>query len=69
MASIELNRSFSFKGNDLPDPNRTYPVEKVISFYSNTYPELVSGTIGSTKINEQTNTIEYEIVASIGVKG
>lgn len=65
----ELLRSFSFKGNNLPDVNRNYPVEKIISFYSNAYPELVNGTIGSTKINEKTHTIEYEIVASVGTKG
>ena len=69
MASQELKRVFIIDGEEMVDPNRTYTVEKVISFYSNQFPSLVNGNVSDTKIDEEKNQIVYTIGTSIGTKG
>jgi PRTRC genetic system protein C len=70
MAGIQVGvmpRVFSYKGQDLPDPNPAMSVKEVINHYSNQYHDLVNGfekeqTLGDGKMI-------IELGTAIGVKG
>jgi PRTRC genetic system protein C len=66
-----LTRSFVFEKDGklipLPDPGAHYPPEKVMSFYSNTYPELTTGSVdGPVVVKDQA---QYKMKAKTGTHG
>ncbi len=67
----EMKRSFTFKkGTEmitLPDPNPADSPENVMSFYSNTYPELTIATVHGPIIKD--DMAVYEFKTTIGTKG
>jgi len=69
MQKQKLNRVFSYKGTNLPDPNPTCTVEQVMKHYTNQYPELVNYTVESTDIDDKKGEMKYAITVSIGTKG
>lgn len=67
----EMKRSFTFKkGTEmitLQDPNPADSPESVMSFYSNTYPELTTATVHGPAIKD--DMAVYEFKTTIGTKG
>lgn len=51
----------------LPDPGSQYPPEKVLNFYSNTYPELTTGTIEGPVIVK--DKAEFKMKSKVGTHG
>lgn len=68
---INLTRSFSFKKDgktiSLPDPNKEFSVDEVMSFYSSQHPELTTATVDGPKVNG--DKAGYEFKTTVGTKG
>ncbi len=66
-----MPRKFTFRhGNEiivLNDPDPVQSPEQIMSFYSNTYPELTTATVHGPKI--ENDEAVYEFKTTIGVKG
>lgn len=65
--TVVLERVFRHKGNVLPDINKHFSVNKVVEFYSLTYPEMTNSHIEEVGI--EGNNIVYEIKTVAGTKG
>lgn len=52
---------------NLPDPDPNMSPEQVMSFYSNTYPELVTSNVHGPSYRE--NKVVYSFKTSVGTKG
>lgn len=68
MKTVVLTRQFSFKGVNLPDPDPTWSVDKVMEFYSNTYPELTNGSY-ELEDADGDDTEHYKFIVAVGTKG
>lgn len=68
----DLERKFEFtsKGQkvELPDPDPSMSVNAVMSFYSNTYPELISSKITGPEIKNDAMVYSFGTTV-IGTKG
>ncbi len=62
-----LKRVFKYDGKELSDPNISLSPDEVMSFYSNTYPELTTSAVHGPEINGDTAT--YTFKSTIGTKG
>ncbi len=66
-----LKREFKFKKDGetitLPDPNKNFTVEEVMSFYSGQYPELTTAQLDAPKIEGRTAV--YGVKTTVGTKG
>ena len=56
------------KSVDLEDPNSTWSPEAVMDFYSNQYPELVTGNIKGPELGEN-DVIIYQLGFTPKTKG
>ena len=62
-----LERSFTFQGIRLPDPNPDFSIEQVRDMYVATYPELATAAIeGPSPIDGR---LEYSFTRAVGAKG
>lgn len=61
-----MERVFSFKGEDLPDPDPQMSPTEVIEFYSAKYPELTAATVKET--TEKDGKTVYSLEYSVGNK-
>ena len=62
-----LERSFTFQGIRLPDPNPDFSIEQVRDMYVATYPELATAAIeGPRPIDGR---LEYSFTRAVGAKG
>jgi PRTRC genetic system protein C len=62
-----LERSFSYLGTQLPDPDPSMTVEQVRDVYVNTYPELATAAVeGPSPVNGR---LEYTFTRAVGAKG
>jgi PRTRC genetic system protein C len=68
MVKVEsLERSFSYLGTRLPDPDGSMTVEQVRDVYVNTYPELATAAVeGPSTANGR---LEYTFTRAVGAKG
>lgn len=62
-----LKRVFKFNGQQLADPNVNLSPDEVMSFYSNTYPELTTSTVHGPTV--EGDTAFYEFKTTVGTKG
>lgn len=62
-----MQRAFKFNDQELPDPNPDMSTKEVLEFYSNTYPELVSGFVEEPV--EEDGKLIYEVKTAVGTKG
>jgi PRTRC genetic system protein C len=62
-----MKRVFKHGDLELSDPGIDMPPDEVMSFYSNTYPELTTSTIQGPKMEE--DRAVYSFKSTIGVKG
>ncbi|HWO30018.1 MAG TPA: PRTRC system protein C [Candidatus Acidoferrum sp.] len=63
----QLERTFSFNGVELPDPNPMFSVEQVRDMYVATYPELATAVIeGPAPLN---GSMRYTFTRAVGAKG
>lgn len=68
MINVEpLERSFSYLGTRLPDPDPSMTVEQVRDLYCNTYPELATAAVeGPSPVDGR---LEYTFIRAVGAKG
>ncbi len=66
-----MTRKFTFRHGaetlTLDDPDPCMSPDRVMSFFSNTYPELTTATVHGPKI--ENDEAIYEFKTTIGVKG
>jgi len=62
-----LTREFLFNGKTLPDPGSEMSPEKVIQYYSGTFPELINANIDKKEIKDE--KITFHISHTAGTKG
>ena len=66
-----MTREFHFQRNNkdvvLSDPDISMSPDEVMSFYSNTYPELTTSTVGGPSIKD--DKLVYKFKTTIGTKG
>lgn len=62
-----LKRVFKNGKTELSDPDISMTPDDVMSFYSNTYPELTTSTVQGPKI--EGDTAVYEFITTVGTKG
>lgn len=62
-----LPRVFKHGTIELTDPDRNLSPDEVMSFYSNTYPELTTSNVHGPKI--EGDKVIYEFRTIVGVKG
>ncbi|NDV81358.1 PRTRC system protein C [Bacteroides sp. 51] len=62
-----LERVFKHKDKTLSDPDAQMIPDEVMSFYSNTYPELTTSNLHGPKIEEDKAIYEFKSV--VGTKG
>jgi len=62
-----LERSFTYNGLRLPDPDPRMTPEKVRMLYSNQYPELATAAISGPEPSGE--KLQYSFVRAIGTKG
>ncbi|HJX84156.1 MAG TPA: PRTRC system protein C [Candidatus Angelobacter sp.] len=68
MIKVEpLERSFSYLGTRLPDPDPSMTVEQVRDVYVNTYPELATAAVEGP--SPENGRLEYTFVRAVGAKG
>lgn len=68
MANVNvLSRIFKFKEKNLEDINPSFSPEQILSFYSNTYPELTNAHLIDIGVNGKNYEYEFKTVA--GTKG
>lgn len=67
----DITRKFVFKKDDkdivLDDPNPRFTPDEVMSFYSNSYPELTTSTVSGPIISD--DVAKYEFKTTVGTKG
>lgn len=63
----EIKRIFKYKDTELSDPDPVMTPEEVLTFYSNTYPELTTSNVHG-ELTEEGN-MEYSFKTIIGTKG
>lgn len=62
-----LKRVFKKGNTELSDPGISMSPDEVMSFYSNTYPELTTSTVHGPTI--EGDTAVYEFKTTVGTKG
>lgn len=62
-----LPRVFKHATIELTDPDRNLSPDEVMSFYSNTYPELTTSSVHGPKMDG--NKVIYEFRTTVGTKG
>lgn len=62
-----IERVFMYKDTILSDPDNNLSPEEVLTFYSNTYPELTTSNVHG-ELNER-GIMEYTFRTTIGTKG
>ncbi len=62
-----MNRSFSYNGLILPDPDEQLTPEQVRDAYSATYPEITTAAIEGPEATD--GTLRYKFTRVIGTKG
>jgi len=62
-----MTRVFKHGNNELSDPDINLSPDEVMSFYSNTYPELTTSTIQGPKV--EGDKAIYEFKTTVGTKG
>lgn len=66
-----MTREFQFQKNNkqvkLSDPDVSMTPDEVMSFYSNTYPELTTSTISGPVV--ENDKVIYKFKTTIGTKG
>lgn len=66
-----MTREFHFQRNNkdvvLSDPDISMSPDEVMSFYSNTYPELTTSTVAGPSIKD--DKLVYKFKTTIGTKG
>ncbi len=71
LLTTHLERLFILKEGSqeitLPDPEPTWAVERVLNFYSGTYPILTTAKIAAPKIMD--DTVQYRFESAMGTKG
>lgn len=71
MLATILPRVFSIdikgKKTTLSDPDSSFSPDTVLSFYANTYPELVTAKIEGPQIID--DEVRYKFTTAIGTKG
>lgn len=71
LAVTGMDRRFTFRKNNininLADPNPDFSPEEVMNFYSMTYPELTTATVGAAEIEE--DSVVYSFTTTVGTKG
>jgi PRTRC genetic system protein C len=68
MIKVEiLERSFSYLGTRLPDPDPSMTIEQVRDVYVNSYPELATAAVGGP--STATGRLEYTFIRAVGAKG
>lgn len=60
-------RKFTFKEEELPDPDPRMSVNEVLDFYSGKYPELAAGIVSEPEDGPDGELI-YDITYSVGNK-
>lgn len=62
-----VEREFLYHGTSLADPNPTFSIEEVRSFYANQFPELTTAAIsGPETVGDR---LRYRFERAIGTKG
>lgn len=71
MEVLKVKRRIKYKGEYLTDPNENLPMDKVLDFYSDDYPEFTNATLKApTETTENgTHYLDYEVKEVIGNKG
>jgi PRTRC genetic system protein C len=64
---MQLNRTFSFNGVDLPDPGQEFSPEDVKEMYANQYPDLLTAIVDGPNIVGDKEA--YIFVRNVGTKG
>lgn len=67
MAIQQLQRTFKFKEETLPDPNTKWSEKEVKQFYATQYPELVNASISTGESKD--GKIEIKFETNLGTKG
>lgn len=71
LLTTHLERVFiikeGFEDITLPDPEPGWSVERVLSFYSGTYPILITAKIAAPEIKD--DTVQYRFESVMGTKG
>lgn len=62
-----LERVFKHGNIELSDPDKNLSPDEVMSFYSNTYPELTTSSVHGPKIED--DKAVYELKCTVGTKG
>ena len=62
-----LERTFTYNGVRLPDPNPDFTVEQVRDMYVNAYPELATAAVEGPEATG--DGLEYKFVRAVGAKG
>ena len=68
MVKVEqLERSFTYNGLRLPDPDPSLTIEQVRDMYVSSYPELATAAVeGPSPVGGR---MEYKFTRAVGVKG
>lgn len=67
IAAHSLRRVFKYNGAVLADPSPNMLPDEVRTFYSATFPELLSAVVDGPTSNQR--TLEYEFKRAVGTKG
>ena len=67
MKISQVEREFVYHGTTLADPNPTFSIEEVRSFYATQFPELTSAAI--TGPETAGDRLRYTFERAIGSKG
>lgn len=62
-----LERSFSYNGLRLPDPDSRLTPEQVRDLYASTYPEITTAVVEGPDASGA--TLQYKFTRAIGTKG
>lgn len=62
-----LPRVFKHGAIELTDPDRNLSPDDVMSFYSNTYPELTTSNVHGPRMDS--DKVIYEFKCTVGTKG
>ena len=62
-----LERTFIFGKNTLSDPNPEMTPDEVLSFYTNTYPDLINATTSGPVMENDKATYTFKV--QVGTKG
>jgi len=71
LLATPLERVFILRENgqdiNLPDPEPAWAIERVLNFYSATYPILTTAKIAAPEIKD--DTVQYRFESIMGTKG